>query len=310
MLLEEVQEFNEELKRVLQRSYRVPPAPSVGETITGDPVLPPELEREIFKLAAAVPNYWTKQHVGDMALVLPQVCRRAQSWIEPLLYEHISLPLPSNSARRLDMFLETIDTRPATFFAAHVKYLDFDDAIPLAVVEQVLRVCTGVVNLGCRHTYTSLKPLLVPVPLPHLRRLLVAKLLFPFVVRIADLPVGPWATSLTHLGLSRAITFPSDLAAVFAAFPALTHLAVAYRDDGYHYANALRGFISACPLRLRCIVLVVRGKADYRATCQDIRAENIADARLCVHLGGWQTWSQRVPGMFVEADAKNAKLAH
>ncbi|KAJ7621973.1 hypothetical protein DFH06DRAFT_769500 [Mycena polygramma] len=307
MLPEEIQKFNEQLGRVLQRSYRVPPAPSVGEVITGDPVLPLELEREIFEVAAAVPNYWTKQHVGDMALVLPQVCRRAQSWIEPLIYGHISFPLLSNSPADLAMFLETIDTRPATFFATHVKYLDFDSAIPLAVVEQVLRVCTGVVNLGCRYTYTSLVPLLIP--LPHLRRLLVAKLVFPFVLRNADLPVGPWATSLTHLGLSRAINFPSDLAAVFAAFPALTHFAVDYRDDAVHYANALRGLISACPPRLRCIVLVVRGKGDYRAACQDIRAENIADARLCVHLGGWQTWSQRVPDMFVEADAKIAKLS-
>ncbi|KAJ7621993.1 hypothetical protein DFH06DRAFT_1340987 [Mycena polygramma] len=325
MLPEEVQKFNEQLGRVLRRSYRVFPAPPVvGEVITGDPVLPPELEREIFELAAAVPNYWTKQHVGDMALVLPQVCRRAQSWIEPLIYERISLPPPSNSARRLAMFLETVDTRPASFFATHVKYLDFDGTISLVVVKEVLSVCTGVVNLGCRYTYCSLAPLLAP--LPRLRRLLVAELMLSYYsMPTADWPFSspplsstagikippcpcptPWAASLTHLGLSRAL--PPDLAGLFAAFPALTHFAVDFDAVRSFMAHTLLGLLSACPPRVRCIVVLARGKADYRAACRDVR-DNIVDARLYVHLGGWQTWSRRVPDMFTEADTKIAKLS-
>ncbi|KAJ6487180.1 hypothetical protein C8R47DRAFT_1320781 [Mycena vitilis] len=325
MLPEEVQKFNEKLGRVLRRSYRVFPAsPVVGEVISGDPVLPPELEREIFELAAAVPNYWTKQHVGDMALVLPQVCRRAQSWIEPLIYERISLSPPSSTARRLAMFLETVDIRPASFFAAHVKYLDFDGTISLVVVKKVLSVCTGVVNLGCRYTYSGLAPLLVP--LTRLRRLLVAELVLsqslsteywpssspPFSstagIAIPPCPYPtPWAASLTHLGLSRALQ--PDPAALFAAFPALTHFAVDFDAVRSFMSQTLQGLLSKCPLRVRCIVVLARGKADYRAACRDIRAEIIVDKRLYVHLGGWQTWSQRVPDMFVEADAKIAKLS-
>ncbi|KAF7364565.1 Zn(2)-C6 fungal-type domain-containing protein [Mycena venus] len=264
-------ETQAKLWQVLQRSYRVPVAPpTVPEEISGDPILPPELEREIFELAAAIPNYWTEQHVGDMALILPQVCRRAQSWIEPLIYERISLPPFNDRGDRILLFLRTIDSRPASFFAANVKYLYFDQTVQLPVIQRVLRVCTGVVSLGCYYPYSSLAPLLAPLPL---ERLLVSKL---------DLPSTPthapvWTASLTHLGLWRVL--PPDPSVIFGALPALTHLAVdfnALRDSTM--GTALARLLAAGP-HLRCLVLATTGRVGRRVASRRLHGDRFSDPR-------------------------------
>ncbi|KAJ7619627.1 hypothetical protein FB45DRAFT_161916 [Roridomyces roridus] len=89
--------------------------------ITGDPILPPELERDIFELVVSIDtdlttDYRSHQHVGDTVLVLPRVCRRVQSWIEPLIYERVALLQNSRGRDPFTALLSTVDARPATFF--------------------------------------------------------------------------------------------------------------------------------------------------------------------------------------------------
>lgn len=222
--------------------------------------------------------------------------------IEPLIYERISLLQSFNGADPVPRFLATIDARPANFFAVHVKYLYFDRSIQLSVVHRVLRVCTGVVRVGCHHPSVTLAPLLAQVPL---QRLLVSEFKLPSTP--ADLP---WAASLTHLGLSE--TLPHDCSAVFAAFPALTHLAVDYETLPDHnlpgMGAALAGLLHACP-HLRCLVLVTGAKTDYRWALQRLREDGFGDPRFYVHLrpvsdGTWDAWSRREPDMFAEAEAR------
>ncbi|KAJ7704964.1 hypothetical protein B0H17DRAFT_1193451 [Mycena rosella] len=303
--------------RALRRLSGVPapailpssPPPLAREVITGEPILPPELEREIFELAAASdapPDYWMHQHVGDTVLVLPQVCRRAQSWIEPFIYERVSLLQNFRGEDPIPQFLATLDVRPATFFATHVKHLYLAPTIPLAVAQRVLRACTGVVSFGCHHPYALLAPLLAPLPL---QRLLVSALAFPAAPAPADLP--PWSASLTHLGLSLALPTPA-----LAHLPALTHLAVDYAAlpdaeiPGTGVGAALAALLGAGP-RIRCLVLVTAAKTDYRWALQRLREDAFADARLCLHLrpvmdGAWDEWSRRVPDMFAEAERRRA----
>jgi hypothetical protein len=58
-----------------------------------------------------------------------------------LIYERISLLYWFD---RMPLFLATIDARPASFFAANVKYLYFDQTIgELPVVQRILSVCTA-----------------------------------------------------------------------------------------------------------------------------------------------------------------------
>ncbi|KAJ7228133.1 hypothetical protein B0H12DRAFT_233143 [Mycena haematopus] len=303
--------IEEKIRKTLQRFSRVFPAPpvvvalpNVPEVITGDPFLPPELEREIFELVAANDpvDIWTHQHVGDTVLVLPQVCRRVQSWIEPIIYERISLLYSYNGGKPVPKFLATIDARPASFFAAHVKYLYFDSYVPLPAVRRVLSVCTGAVSVGCHYPYLTLAALLAPLPL---RRLCVSEFALPS--GCTDLP--PWASSLTQLGLIKVL--PRDPATAFAALPMLTHLAVDYdafppADPEDSLGLGLAGLLSACP-RLRWLVLMTTSKTDYKWAYQRLREDGFADARFAVHLrpipdGTWDAWSRRVPDMFVEAE--------
>ncbi|KAJ7820253.1 hypothetical protein B0H14DRAFT_1346871 [Mycena olivaceomarginata] len=112
------------MKRIKEKINNTLRRSAVREAITGDRLLPPELEQQIFQLVAANDpvGVWRHQHMGDTVLVLPQLCRRVQIWIDPFIYERISLLRSYNDARPVPNFLATIKTRPANFFAAHVKY--------------------------------------------------------------------------------------------------------------------------------------------------------------------------------------------
>ncbi|KAJ7490707.1 hypothetical protein FB451DRAFT_1220841 [Mycena latifolia] len=297
------------VERALRRFSGVPASaesspPVVREIITGEPILPPELEREIFELVAATdapPDYWMHQHVGNTVLVLPQVCRRAQSWIEPFIYERVSLLQTFHGLDPIPSFLATIDARPASFFAAHVKHLYIAPTIPLAVVQRVLVVCTGVVSFGCHHPYTRLAPLLAPL---SLRRLLVSELTLPSIP--AELP--HWAASLTHLGLSQVL----PTAAALVHLPALTHLAVDYAalpDPEAPGMGAALTALLAAGSSIRCLVLVSAAKTDYKWALQRLRDDAFSDPRLYVHLrpvmdGTWDAWSRRVPDVFAEAEER------
>ncbi|KAJ6487194.1 hypothetical protein C8R47DRAFT_1216390 [Mycena vitilis] len=260
----------------------VPVRPTiVHQVITGDPILPPELEREIFELVAAhdlLPNPWTDQRVGDTTLSLPQVCRRVQRWIEPIIYERISFLWSANGAEPIPRFLATISSRPASFFAKHVKHLHFDHTIELSAVQQILGVCTGVMSLGCRDRYNTLEHLLKPLPL---QRLLLSD--FPLPSAPGNLP--PWAASLTHLGIAH--TLPPDPTAALATLPSLRHLAVCYKalpDPKWPGMGAvLKGLLSACP-GLRCLVVMTESKLGYTWSIQRLRLDGFSDSRFYIHL--------------------------
>ncbi|KAJ6544580.1 hypothetical protein DFH09DRAFT_1367793 [Mycena vulgaris] len=272
------------------------------EVVAGEPILPPELERKIFEWAAesdVQPNYWMRQHVSDTVLVLPQVCRRVQSWIEPFIYERISLLPTFSGTDPVPPFLATIDARPASFFAAHVKHLYVAPGIPLIVVQRVLSVCTGIMSFGGHYPYTSLAPLLAQLPL---HRLLVSDLTFPSAP--AEHP--PWTASLTHLGASQV-----PPTAALASLPAVTHLAIDYDalpdPETPGMGAALVALLAAAP-HIRCLVLITGAKTDYKWALQRLRKDAFADARLYVHLrpvtdGTWDAWSRRVPDVFADADA-------
>ncbi|KAJ7028406.1 hypothetical protein C8F04DRAFT_1265942 [Mycena alexandri] len=310
-----VHEPESQVAKALRRFSGAPPAPPTPqevaalpvarELITGDPFLPPELEREIFELAAeletdAVFDSW-RQRVGSTVLVLPRVCRRVKSWIEPFMYRDIVLRQSFNGADPVLRFLAAVDSHPPSFFATHVKHLYFDPIMPLFFVQKVLSVCTGVIVLGCHHPYSSLAPLIASLPL---RRLLLAELTLPTTPEA----IPPWAASLTHLGISK--TLPADPRAAFAALPALTHLAVGY-DALPHPAMPgmgamLAALFSACP-GVRCLILVTESKTNYKWALQRLRDDGFADARFYVHLrpvmdATWDGWWRPAPDMFSEAE--------
>ncbi|KAK7022330.1 Zn(2)-C6 fungal-type domain-containing protein [Favolaschia claudopus] len=297
--------------KIVKRFSQVPPPvvmqpiPQPEQPITGDPFLPPELERYIFELVAAndtVGSSWSQQHVGDTVLVLPRVCRRVQCWIEPMIYSRIPLMQPVMDGDRAAKFLATIDARPACFFATHVRVLYIGRRIALSAVQRILSVCTGVVDFACHYSYLSLSHLLAPLPL---QRLCLSEFAPP------STPLPPWAASLTHLGLTEKI--PADPANAFAALPALTHLAVGYealpKQGEPGFGAALTRLFTACGSKLQVFVLMTGAKTDSRWAYQRLREDAFADPRLYVHLrpiadATWDAWSRHVPDVFERAEVE------
>ncbi|KAJ7069179.1 hypothetical protein C8F01DRAFT_1111800, partial [Mycena amicta] len=252
--------------------------PPVKQMITGDPKLPPELERKIFELAAVddEPEWWLRQNSGDTMLLLPLVCQQAQAGIEPLIYERISLLQTFNgvpTGRTVPLFLETLATRPASFFAQHVK--------------RVLSICTNAVSVGCHQPYSKIAHLLVKMPL---ERLMIAAIDF-------SAEYLPWKRTLTHLGISASI--PQDeasLKALFSMLPSVTSFAVgadALPDpmDGPGIGRILQFILTVAP-QLKAVVLATdsktrqqHGKTQYRWSYQRLREEGFdSGGRLYVHL--------------------------
>ncbi|KAJ7464133.1 hypothetical protein FB451DRAFT_1264721, partial [Mycena latifolia] len=86
-------------------SRRVRPHPARG------PSFPPELEREIFQIAA----------LEDSSTICPllRVCHRVHVWIEPLLYQVLKL----NSEAAISGIAVALDTKPRSFFEKAVRHL-------------------------------------------------------------------------------------------------------------------------------------------------------------------------------------------
>ncbi|KAG5653477.1 hypothetical protein H0H81_000111 [Sphagnurus paluster] len=81
-----------------------------------------------------------------MALKLVRLSKRVQTWIDPILYRHVTLEYPSQ-AEAFVRTLETSQKRP-TFFASQVKILCFAYGIDLRDAVKILSACKSVTSLA------------------------------------------------------------------------------------------------------------------------------------------------------------------
>ncbi|KAJ7633578.1 hypothetical protein DFH06DRAFT_1222301 [Mycena polygramma] len=107
-----------------------------------EPLLPVELEREIFEWAALL-------HPRSIPTFL-RVARRFQIWLEPLLYRVICVDIPRLTYRDLftpgiPSLLNAIKSKPAGLFGA-VRHL-FLCNVSLEDGIAVLQACPGLVDL-------------------------------------------------------------------------------------------------------------------------------------------------------------------
>ncbi|KAJ7677687.1 hypothetical protein DFH06DRAFT_1166930 [Mycena polygramma] len=158
------------------------------------PKLPPELEREIFMIAAVI---------DEQAIpTLLRVARRVLVWIEPLLYKKFVFrrrPWEAREAplmRRLSAAIHAIQAKPLAFVETNIRDIIWWQYIGQEHAETLLSICSGVRNLALiilTHPMVSHFS-----TLQHLQRLTV--------------PLDP--------------RFPLDLPALKASFASLTHLHV------------------------------------------------------------------------------------
>ncbi|KAF8868800.1 hypothetical protein BD779DRAFT_1591568 [Infundibulicybe gibba] len=203
------------------------------------PLLPPELERDIFELAA-------RTHRGT-AVNLTLVARRVQIWIERVIYEVVSL----SDRNKCSSFLRTLNTRSVQFFDEHVKalclpyYLDMDQA------SRILSVCRHVNNLECwaqrgsspfslcsapqldplsSSSPSSTPPQTVPAPLLPCPSRLSVNMRDLFHSSPPDFSLQLFA-NITHLRVADSWLFWSTWPS-FAPIPILTHLALDFSGAG------------------------------------------------------------------------------
>ncbi|GLB43218.1 hypothetical protein LshimejAT787_1301190 [Lyophyllum shimeji] len=209
------------------------------------PILPPELERDIFERAA-----WSCR---GTAVVFALVARRVQQWMESYLYDTVTLA----SRTVCDRFLYVVGVRPPAFFVATVKSLCIPGDIAPEDALRVLEVCKGVVNLAYWITVcirpsryfaaiSSLRPERLSINAGGLfGREVPPDFTHPFFEQVTHLEVVDWP----FVALS---SVPSR----FELLPSLTHLAVDVDRYDESIINQLRSVLKACP-RLRVLLCLV-----------------------------------------------------
>jgi len=212
----------------------------------GPPVLPPELEREIFEICAL------SRPVSIPKLML--IAQRVKDWVEPLLYRTMAVdygrPVPGLGVPdyTLKAVLAAIHTKPPAFFPHAVRNLMLcawydSTADELSAVETILRACTSVENLSVPQIPDALIPLVACLPLKHLYA--SCKLLLRALP-----PTDAFFSRLTHIELEDVFEDKDDVETACTTLTALPHLT--------HVSFTSPELIPICPRLLKsCMALRV-----------------------------------------------------
>ncbi|KAF7299799.1 hypothetical protein HMN09_00986000 [Mycena chlorophos] len=263
-------------------------------------VLPPELEREIFEVAA-------RQYPEDIpALVL--VAKRVHIWIQPMLFRIVR----SSNSKIWPVLLQKMDSDPELLRngvrfvclehgAAHFKLASQEQ------LERLLQICTGVVDIGAIGTHTDY---FLPVfgGMENLRRLVASSTdLFgnapPFE------PTHAALSRITHLEVVNQFYFGQEqdcaLFDTICHLPSLTHLAITPSLGTTAEPSpweAMQGVLDQSP-RLKMVVLLwdqydVRSHFDSvnKSTLKDLRV--VAGSFACEDDSNmWSEWEDSARGI-------------
>ncbi|KAJ7112817.1 hypothetical protein C8R43DRAFT_935540 [Mycena crocata] len=200
-----------------------------------DPLLPPELEREIFEVAAVTHP--------SMIPTLLQVARRTLKWIEPLLYRVIWTHHSPPQSAKADALMRAMDSKPPNFFRDAVRHLFLDNASEWSQKQiiAVLTLCSGIINLAVIPHISQ--PELLPI-LEGMRIERFAGPLAPLFGSYAVINIRhPFLASVTHLDLFDTILeADTQIYAELALMPVLTHLALNHQIP----TNVMRCILSDC----------------------------------------------------------------
>ncbi|KAJ7434320.1 hypothetical protein B0H11DRAFT_2296328 [Mycena galericulata] len=265
-----------------------------------DPILPTELEREIFEIAATI-------HPGTLPPLL-RVARRVLQClsfgVEPLLYRVIwgdSNPPQSDKA---DAVIRAMQSKPASFFADSVRYIFLDNTSEWSQErsQDLPRLCTNLVGLAVLEPYCN------PSLLPILGNLRVRRFSGPLHRLFGSYSAGDFAhpsmSFITHIDIFTSLNESTRICSRFASFPALTHLALNNRPR--NRPSILQRIMAECP-RLE---VLINFSLDRGYALELTQAST--DPRFVVvilHGGYWLDWENGANGradFWVAADERCA----
>lgn len=231
--------------------------------------LPPELEREIFEIAA-------RADMGS-ALQLVLVAKKIHLWfvaqiwrrvvhidisnfrIRPIIYEMVTL-----GSNDTPLFLRTMAALPSSFLTSRVKRLCLTVAVGTSDASRILGVCSGIESLACWVDFCGVLPppedtpsasLISSIASLLLKRLSIEVLHFSDFLRKSQNFDCAWSSRLTHLDL--VFWTPDDLPTFpgLESIPCLTHIGLYLREHVFteHYISSM---ISRCAyLKIMAIVI-------------------------------------------------------
>ncbi|KAJ3760882.1 hypothetical protein EV360DRAFT_80766 [Lentinula raphanica] len=245
-----------------------------------------ELERSILETAARLDL--------KTAINLTLVCRQLKEWIQPSIYEMVTL-----GSQDVALFLRTMEMFPAHFFAQTVKKLCLTVSVKPDDARRILQTCIGISSLACwvdflgRTPSVSFRELLYPLPL---RRLSIEVVHFQSLSFLEC----AWINTLTCLDL---VFWKSDplLVSELCFLPALTHLALWLQHPNVE-DSALAQILSVVPsLRLLCLVTDEDDLENLEHTRQiDLRIVSVPHPRRGVL--DWEAPYRGRPDMWSQAE--------
>ncbi|KAJ7290185.1 hypothetical protein C8J57DRAFT_338168 [Mycena rebaudengoi] len=216
-----------------------------------NPRLPPELECQIFEIAAR-----SCREELEPGLNLQLVARRVHVWAERIFMEAVVL----RDAAHAENFLQLVHSKPAGFFADIVHALVLPYAIGAENARKVLSVCTGVrVFVYCVDYQGTTPELSLQIShLPLLRLQIEAHLLLSI-----PLATCAWLSTLTDLELIflEDLNDSIQLLALFRQLPQLTHVHLDRPNTLEWSLDLAKKLCSSCPrLRAVCLDVAESGK--------------------------------------------------
>ncbi|KAF8174593.1 hypothetical protein K438DRAFT_1939821 [Mycena galopus ATCC 62051] len=265
------------------------------------PRFPPELEREILETTVSLYPHTIPR--------LLRVTRRFLTWIEPLLYNRVSIPGLQEKSGNGAAILRAIERKPADFFPKAVRHLYlfamdwtlFNSRAPDrwsdGELGKVLRACTGVVNLLLIGDLAKPKLLPMVADMRPKRLLLLAELMSPHLDHTL-----PLFHNISHLFLGDSgkrggvIQAGWPMLENLALLPSLTHLGLASCTA----LDVVSSLLSDCP-HLRCLIVSahevipdLEDLHDHRLVLM-IKTQNIVE--------DWEVGTRGGRDIWVRADA-------
>ncbi|KAF8648443.1 hypothetical protein AX16_006287 [Volvariella volvacea WC 439] len=255
--------------------------------------LPPELEREVFELAA--------RQNRKMVTKLNLVCHRAHIWINPILYEMVTLMYPESA----DKFIHAAESKPEGWMNGRVKTLCMSNFIRREQAARILSICGAVDNLACWIRQA------VTVPNIHdqrPRRLSINASGVPAPHDTAPPPSpnfqDPLFEQVTHLALSDNWEVWSKWAEGLSHIPNLSHLElrVNREADLVYIREELALILTSCA-KLRVLILLVAKEPGSFVGLTAIGDPRVAILRNSSLLENWEAHPKGEADRWVHAEA-------
>ncbi|KAJ7473841.1 hypothetical protein B0H11DRAFT_1728786 [Mycena galericulata] len=246
-----------------------------------DPLLPVELEREIFE-------FTVHMHPNSIPTLL-RVARRVLIWLEPLLYR------VTRAGTFFTPISRAIKSKPPPFFPNAVRHLYLGDNAYRSLKEamQVLAVCTGVVNLALMRGVSR------PIILPILAEMKIQRMAVHLAILFGNRQViylrHQSFAHITHLDVFDKIgEEEAHLCSQITALPALTHLCL----NGQVPWSTIQTFLTDCS-KLELLFVSVVGASKVLVGTRWALRSPIRDTRFAVGVKRyyWVEWQNGARGL-------------